>query len=351
MTPTTGAQMMRAVEITEIGKSKLIETERPAPGPGEVQVRILANGICGSDTAAYLGKHPYRIPPVVTGHEPVGVVSELGEGSRGFRCGEMVVIEPHAGCGECRECRSGRYNICQHKRVLGTPAWPGSFAEYIVAPTHCVYSVDGVLNEEQGALIEPLTVATHSVARAGLAGGERVAVLGCGPIGLMHVLALGEHSPSTLVCSDIKDFNLRMAERIGASHCFNPTKDDIAREVKSLTGGEGLDVSFVVFHSEELVQLAIDMAKPRGTIVLVASFPSQLPISFQRVQLAELTVLGTAMYTREDYVRSIEYAQSLGERLTRLITHRIDLAAVPEYLDLLSTGALENAVKVVIEMQ
>lgn len=350
MTSKSEVHTMRAVEITEVGKSKVIEVDRPAPGSGEVQIQILANGICGSDVAAYLGKHPYRVPPVVTGHEPVGVVSALGEGADGFRRGEMVVVEPHAGCGECRECRSGRYNVCRNKRVLGTPAWPGSFAEYIVAPVQCVYSVDGVLHEEQGALIEPLTVAMHSVRRAGLTGGEHAAVLGCGPIGLMHVLALGEKNPRSLVCSDIKDYNLRLAEQIGATHCFNPTRDDIAREVASLTGGEGLDVCFVVFHSAELAQLAVDMAKPGGTIVLVASFPSPLPISFQRVQLSELRLVGTAMYTREDYLHSIAYAQSLGKRLTGLITHRIDLAAVPEYLDLLSRGALDEAVKVVIEM-
>lgn len=350
MIRTSPRQTMHAVEIVEVGKSRIIEMNRPTPASREVQIRVLANGICGSDIAAYLGNHPYRIPPVVTGHEPVGVVTELGEGTDGFRIGEMVVIEPHAGCGECEECRKGRYNICRNKRVLGTPAWPGSFAEYILAPTGCVYSVDGVLTEEQAALIEPLTVATHSVRRAELTGNERIAVLGCGPIGLMHVLALGEHTPRSLICADIKDFNLKIAEQIGATHCFNPRKHNIVHEVDRLTRGEGLDVSFVVFHSAELVQLAIDMAKPGGTVVLVASFPNPLPISFQRVQLAELKLLGTAMYTRDDYVRSIKYAQSLGKRLTRLITHRIGLAAVPEYLDLLSRGALEDAVKVVIEM-
>lgn len=342
---------MRAVEITEIGRSELIEMDRPAPRFGEVQIKMRANGICGSDIAAYLGKHPYRVPPVVTGHEPVGIVSELGEGVEGFRAGEMVVVEPHAGCGECRECRSGRYNVCRNKRVLGTPAWPGSFAEYIVAPTQCVYTVDGILTEEQGALIEPLTVATHSVRRAGLSGGEHVAVLGCGPIGLMHVLALGKHTPSSLVCSDVKDYNLDTAERIGATHCFDPTRDDIAREVSDLTGGDGLDVCFVVFHSAELVQLAIDMVRPGGTVVLVANFPHALSVSFQRVQLAEVRLVGTAMYTREDYLSTIEYASTLGTRLTKLITHRIDLSAVPEYLDLLSRGALDNAVKVLIEMR
>ena len=130
--------VVKAMRFPEAGRAEIVEIQRPAPGKGEVLVRVRAAGICHSDVAAYQGKHNFRRPPVITGHELAGEVTQLGAGVRRVHEGERVAIEPHVGCGQCVYCCRGAYHECPEKRFVGVGDWIGAFAEYtLVTESMC----------------------------------------------------------------------------------------------------------------------------------------------------------------------------------------------------------------------
>jgi L-iditol 2-dehydrogenase len=339
---------MKAVNIPRVGFAEVVEIPALTPGPAEALVRVQATGICGSDVAGYNGTHAYRNPPVITGHEAVGTVVSAGRATTTVRAGDRVVIEPHIGCGTCRYCRSGRYNICPGKRVMGTPGWPGSFAELVTAHEVCLHGVPSGISTEQAVLVEPLCVAVHALRRAHVSPRGRFLVLGSGTIGLMHTLALSKKDPELLVATDIKPYNLEAAHRCGAHVVVDPTTEDVVERVLRLTDGEGVDACFVAFHAPALLATAIGAIRPGGTVVMVANSAGPVPLNTRQMQLNELSVIGTAMYTAADFREGLTLAGALGDSLTDLITHRITLAELPDYLRRLDEGSLERVIKVIV---
>ncbi|MBN1673705.1 MAG: alcohol dehydrogenase catalytic domain-containing protein [Kiritimatiellae bacterium] len=338
---------MQAVEIEKVGCARLKEVDLPPLAAGEARVRVLAAGICGSDVAAYLGRHPYRLPPVISGHEAVGEVEALGAGANGFAIGTRVVIEPQVGCGTCFLCGEGRYNLCRSKRLMGTPGWPGAFAQYVTAPVSCLHAVPGGFSLRQAVLVEPLSVAVHSVARAGPLAGRTVAILGCGAIGLMHLIVARQKKPGMIVCTDVSADKLRIARSLGATHVLNPNETDAADAVLAAER-RGVDLCFVVFHSDATVRTGLRMTRPGGRIVVVANFESEPGLDLADVQLREKEILGTAMYTRRDYEKAIRLAGEAGAALARLVTHEIGLDELPATLAALSGGRMTDAIRVVV---
>jgi L-iditol 2-dehydrogenase len=341
---------MKAVEIKRIGYAELVEMERPKAGPGEVLVRVHATGICGSDLAAYLGRHPYRIPPVVTGHEVAGIVEAVGEGVAELGVGEPVIIEPHVGCGQCFYCESGDYNLCKQKRVLGTTSWPGSFAEYVVVPAPCAYKVPSDIPFSVVTLLEPLCVGLHAAGKASLKPGATVAILGSGTIGLTLLLAVLQSKPSKVICSDIRRRNLDMALSLGATHAIDPREKDITEEVHRITDDCGMDTCFIAVPSDQVVAQALAIARPKGTIVLIALFEEPSRVDLSEIQLRERQLIGTLMYTRQDYLKAVELLPSLRDSLAKLITHHVSIEQLPDMLDALSHGRVEDSIKVVVDM-
>ncbi len=341
---------MKAVEIKKAGFAELVEIEEPEPGAGEVLVRVHATGICGSDLAAYLGRHPYRVPPVVTGHEVAGVVESAGDDVGELSVGDPVIIEPHIGCGECFYCKSDDYNLCKEKRVLGTTSWPGSFAEYVVVPAACAYKVPSDIPLSVVTLIEPLCVGLHAVEKAPLEPGATVAILGSGTIGLTLLLAVLQKKPAKVICSDIRSGNLEMALAFGATHTVDARQQDIEEELSCITKGRGVDVCFIAVPSDQVAAQALAITRLKGTIVLIALFEEPSRFDLREIQLRERQLIGTLMYTRKDYLKAVQLLPSLKNSLVRLITHHIGIEELPEMLDSLSHGKVEDSIKVVVEM-
>ena len=341
---------MKAVEIKKVGFAELVEIEKPKAGSGEVLVRVNATGICGSDIAAYLGRHPYRVPPVVTGHEVAGVVETVGDGVGNLSVGDPVIIEPHIGCGQCFYCESDDYNLCKEKRVLGTANWPGSFAEYVAVPAVCAYKVPSDVPLSVVTLIEPLCVGLHAAEKAPLEPGATVAILGSGTIGLTLLLAVLQNQPGKVICSDIRDGNLETALALGATHTINAAREDIEEEVGRITEGRGVDVCFIAVPSDRVVAQALSVTRLKGTVVLIALFEEPSRIDLREIQLRERQLIGTLMYTRKDYLKAVQLLSSIKGSLVKLITHHIGIEELPEMLDALSHGKIENSIKVVIEM-
>ena len=163
----------------------MVEKDMPKVNSKEALIRITAAGIRGSDVHAYIGKHPFRTPPSILGHEIVGEIVEIGNKVVNFKVGDRVTVEPQIGCGHCPTCERGFYNLCEKKVILGTKEWDGGFAEYIVAPEQTLYEIPRSLSIDQAVLAEPLAVGVHAVNIAGIEKGDKVAILGSGPIGLL----------------------------------------------------------------------------------------------------------------------------------------------------------------------
>jgi L-iditol 2-dehydrogenase len=172
--------------MTAPGEIRIHDVAVPAPGPGEVLLRIQRIGVCGSDVHVYHGKHPYISYPVVQGHEHSASVEAVGPGITGLAPGMKVTSMPQIVCGECAPCRRGDYHICDQPRVEGFQA-PGCAQEWWVTPASKIVPLPDDFSYEQGALVEPVSVAVHAVSRAGALAGRRVAVLGAGPIGNLVV--------------------------------------------------------------------------------------------------------------------------------------------------------------------
>lgn len=341
---------MKAVEIVEPGKAELIEIERPKPAAGEVLISVSVTGICGSDISAFAGTHPFRIPPVVSGHEVSGIVSEVGAGVIGVAEGDYVVIEPQLSCGACEFCLSGHYNLCTSKTMMGTSRWPGSFAEFVTAPAGKLLKVPGGVSAGVATLIEPLAVGLHAIGRSGIEAGDNIAVIGAGPIGLTLLIGLGQMEPGRILCTDLKPGNLKICEELGAFRAIKADDERLQSTAMDATGGRGVDISFVAVPSEKALNQAIEITKPNGRVVLIALFDDLGRTNLQDLQLRQKEIVGTVTYTRDDFMRGISYLPNICNQLGRLITHEVELDELPDTLKSLSNGELDGAIKVIVNV-
>ncbi len=181
---------MKAAVLLGAGEIRIEERERPRPGPREVLVQVTAVGVCGSDVHYY--EHgrigPFIVEkPLVLGHESAGRVVELGEGASKHAVGDRVTLEPGVPCGRCRECRAGRYNLCPDVVFFATPPIDGAFAEFVAIHEDFAFALPDSLSDEEGALMEPLSVGVWACQKAGVSAGDRVLVTGAGPIGPLEM--------------------------------------------------------------------------------------------------------------------------------------------------------------------
>ncbi len=341
---------MKAVKYQRIRHAEVVEADTPEIKPGDLLIGVHATGICASDVASYQGNHPYRVPPVISGHESAGQVVSIGEGVKNFQVGDRIVIEPQIGCGVCRLCIDGDYNICKQKRLMGTPAWAGGFAQYISVPEPCAYKIPDNMPYAEATLIEPLSVAIHAIARAGVKAGESVAILGTGAIGLMLVLTSIYKKAGKVICSDIKKKKLEFARLLGATDILNPNHLNVTDEILKLTDGIGVDTTFVTVGTDEIMDTALNLTRPKGKVIAVANFSPQTQIPMPRVQLQEREIIGTAMYTKSDYLSAIKMMPDVLKQLTGFITHRIGMIELPAMIDSLADRKINDAVKIIVDM-
>lgn len=216
--------MKQAVMIAP-GQIMIHEIEAPKPGPGEVLLKIHRIGVCGSDVHVYHGKHPYTGYPVVQGHEFSASVEAVGEGVSGLRPGQKVTSMPQIVCGVCAPCRRGDYHICDKLKVQGFQA-PGCGQEYWVTTAASIIPLPDTFTYEQGALVEPVSVAVHAVSRAGDLAGRRVAVLGAGPIGNL-VAQVARAEGARVLITDLSPYRLDVARQCGLENVSNAKEETL----------------------------------------------------------------------------------------------------------------------------
>jgi L-iditol 2-dehydrogenase len=301
---------MKQATMTAPGQIDVHEAAVPTPGPGEVLLRIQRIGVCGSDIHVYHGKHPLTSYPVVQGHEFSAVLEALGPGVAGLMPGAKVTSMPQIVCGECAPCRRGDYHICDKLKVQGFQA-PGCAQELWVTSADSIVPLPETFTFEQGALVEPTSVAVHAVARAGQLAGRRVAVLGAGPIGNL-VAQTARCAGAQVLITDLSDYRLDIARQCGLEATSNAKEETLSQASERVFGKNGFDVAFECVGVEATITAVIDSIQKGGTIIIVGVFGDKPRVNLALVQDRELNLHGTLMYRRQDYKRAVELIASGG---------------------------------------
>lgn len=281
-----GASSFSRVRMVDIGRVEVESADRRDPRPGEVVVRVTSCGLCGSDASMLTGRHPVIRPPLVPGHEIVGVGARAGAGAEAF-LGRRVAVMPQIGCGACAACRRGHPRLCAEMRLIGGQL-AGGAADEVLVPAASLVPVPDAVPEEVLPIIEPLAVAAHAVGRApGIAGGEAL-VVGGGPIGLLVALAALAAGAASVTLVETAATRREVVAHFGV-----PVVDAIPDAQH--------DVVFDCVGGRELPAVLLGSVRAGGALVLVGVSAPELAFDGILLQRQERAILGSHMYTRADF--------------------------------------------------
>lgn len=328
---TTPTGSMSRVVVEPGGAVRLEDAPVPEPAAGEVLVSSRLVGICGSDTHALAGHHPFLTSPYVPGHEAVGVVAGLGAGVTGLAVGDRVLLKPNVSCGRCANCRAGRTNACEELAWIGcdpTRRLFGAMAPFFVAPEGNLFRLPDAVDDRTGVLVECLATPMHAARIAGDLAGARVVVLGAGTIGLLCLVAALRAGAGRVVVTDLERSKLERAVRVGAAVGVDAAAPELPSVVREALGGPA-DAVFDCVATERSLEQAVGVLRRAGTLLLVGVPPRPGRIELPLVQDWELRVQGCAAYTAEDVLASLDVAAAGGLPVDELVSATYPLAQVP----------------------
>lgn len=335
---------MRAARTVAPGIIEIVDVEPPDPKPDEVLVHIEQVGICGSDVGLYGGTHPSATFPTIQGHEFVGTVLEPGPRAD-LTAGQRVVVEPLLACGTCHACRAGRGNACAHLRVIGAEA-PGALQEQLSVPAPLVHLADD-LSPDIAVLTEPMSISLQGVHRGRIAAGERVLILGAGPIGQGCTVAANDLGADVMV-TDLVAPRLELASALGASRTVHAPTEGLAEAVADWTGGEGVSAVIDATGVPAVVRTAFDLVAHAGRIVLIGISTADLVVPLSLYTRKELDILGSRNNAGL-FPSAVDLVRRHADAVGALVTHRLPLREVQVALDLVRDHP-EETQKVVVEM-
>ncbi|MBI5991936.1 NAD(P)-dependent alcohol dehydrogenase [Clostridium perfringens] len=344
---------MKVAVMNGIGKMDLIERDIPIVKENEVLVKLDYVGICGSDLHYYengrIGDYIVE-PPFVLGHEPGGVVVEVGNKVKHLNIGDRVALEPGKTCGHCEFCKTGRYNLCPDVIFFATPPVDGVFQEYVAHEADLCFKLPENVSTLEGALIEPLAVGFHAAIQGGARIGQTAVVMGAGCIGLVSMMALKAMGVSNVYIVDIMEKRLEKALELGATGIINAKEKNAIEKVMKITNNNGCDLVIETAGTEITTVQAIHMAKKGSNIVLVGySKSGEMTLPMSLVLDKELTFKTVFRY-RHIYNMAIEAVASGKVNLKGIITNEFDLDDVQKAMDY-SVNNKADIVKAVIKIR
>jgi 2-desacetyl-2-hydroxyethyl bacteriochlorophyllide A dehydrogenase len=321
---------MKALMIEQEGRTRFHDVSAPVEGPDEVRVAVRHVGLCGSDLNTFRGLNPLVKLPRIPGHEIGGEIIAAGASvPPEFRPGHRVIVMPYTNCGHCASCRKGRTNACRYNRTLGVQQ-DGGLAEEIVLPANKLILND-TLAPQHLALVEPLSVGFHAVARGRVQNGERILVLGCGMIG-MGVLIGAVARGAEVIAVDMSPEKLALARRFGAAHTFNAGEDDVAAKVGELTNDDGVDVAFEAVGTPATFTQCVALASFAGRVVYVGYSKAPVTYDTSLFNLKELDIMGSRNATLDDFHAVIAYLETIGGDADALISRVMPFAEAEQAL-------------------
>lgn len=343
---------MKVAVMNGIGKIGFEERDIPQPEADEVLVKLEYVGICGSDLHYYetgaIGDYVVE-PPFVLGHEPGGVVVEVGENVRHLKVGDRVALEPGKTCGHCEFCKQGKYNLCPDVVFFATPPVDGVFQEYVAHEADLCFKLPENVSTLEGALIEPLAVGFHAAIQGDAHLGQKAVVMGAGCIGLVSMMALKARGVSEVYVVDIMEKRLDKAMKLGATGVINGAREDVLEKVKQLTEGKGMDLVVETAGTEITTRQAIHIAKKGSNIVLVGySKSGEMNLPMSLVLDKELTFKTVFRY-RHIYPMAINAVATGKVNLKGIVTDIFTLDEAQKAMDY-SVNNKADIVKAVIKI-
>lgn len=344
--------MMKVAIMTDIQKMDFEERPIPQPKDDEVLVKLDYVGICGSDLHYYetgaIGDYVVK-PPFVLGHEPGGVVVEVGKDVKHLQVGDRVALEPGKTCGQCEFCKEGKYNLCPDVVFFATPPVDGVFQEYVAHEANLCFKLPDNVSTLEGALIEPLAVGFHAAIQGDAHLGQKAVVMGAGCIGLVSMMALKARGVSEVYVVDVMDKRLEKAMELGATGVINGMKEDVVAKVKELTGGRGTDLVIETAGAEVTSRQAILMARKGSTIVFVGySRTGEVTLPMSIALDKELTFKTVFRY-RHIYPMAIQAVADGKINLKGIVTDEFPLSQADKAMEF-SMNNKADIVKAVIKI-
>jgi L-iditol 2-dehydrogenase len=344
-------KLIKAAVLHGISDIRIKMVEMPKiEKDSDVLIRIRTVGICGSDIHYYkegkIGSFVVK-KPIILGHECAGEIVDVGEAVENVKPGDKVAVEPGVGCGKCKFCREGRYNLCRKVIFMATPPVDGALVEYVVWPNDFVFKLPDDVSFEAGALCEPLSVALQAIKQAGPNPGATIAILGAGPIGLSILQASLSYGASNVYITDLYPLRLKIAEIMGATKVIDASKVDPVEEILDLTDGEGADVVYEATGSPITQKQCFRIVKRGGTIVLVGmTAEEENTVPLLDLVVREYELKGVMRYANV-YAQAVGLTVSKRVDLTPMITHYFSLDETKKAFDLVSEKK-DEAVKVMV---
>ncbi len=326
---------------------ELMRVEKPVPREDEVLIKIHKTAICGTDLHIYhwdAWSQKHVEPPRIIGHEYVGEIAQVGSNVKSFHIGQTVSGEGHIVCGHCRNCRAGNGQWCHETRGVGVNR-DGAFAQFLCIPASNCIPISPDLDEEIVSFFDALGNATHTALMFDLVG-EDVLITGAGPIGIMAAAICRHNGARKVFITDIKDYRLDLARKLGATHTVNVTREELQPAMKAAGMLEGFDVGMEMSGSPSAIKQVLDTMRNGGKVALLGLFGRQVELDMDQIILKGLAIQG--IYGRKMYETWYKMAAMVqsGLDLSKLITHRFHYTQFQEAFDAVSGG---KAGKVILD--
>jgi 2-desacetyl-2-hydroxyethyl bacteriochlorophyllide A dehydrogenase len=337
--------MTLAVRYTAARTLDTAPVEPAEPGPGEVLLAPAYVGICGTDLHIFHGDMDARVAvPAVLGHEMSGRVVRVGAGVEGWRAGDAVTVMPLRWDGTCPACLNGHQHVCQHLDFIGIDS-PGAMQQRWTVPADTLIRLPDSLPLDRAALVEPTAVAVHDVGRAGVRAGERVVVVGGGPVGSLIALVARAAGADVRVV-ELSAHRRKLAEE-SALATWDPAAENVTEAVQEWTRGAGADVAFEVSGAAAGVDTAVEVLGVRGRLCLVAIHPRPREINLHRFFWRELTLVGARLYDRSDFENAVALVADGTIPADRLISTVVPLTDAQAAFEALEGGG--DVMKILVD--
>ncbi|MBS4200443.1 zinc-binding alcohol dehydrogenase family protein [Bacillus sp. FJAT-49732] len=337
---------MKSIICQEPYIFKMTNSEKTECHPGEALVRIKRIGICGTDLHAFRGNQPFFTYPRILGHELSGIVEKVNSDNSEIKVGDQVTVLPYLECGKCIACRSGKTNCCSTLSVLGVHE-DGGMREYISVPVDHVIKTNN-LTLDEASMIEPLSIGAHAVRRASLRKGEKVLVIGAGPIGLA-VMSFAILEGATVVAMDINEERLKFClSSIGVFDSIVPNEESITK-LREMFNGELPETVFEATGNVHSMNSSFQYPEQGGKLVFVGLVNDQITFSDPEFHRKELTLLSSRNATKDDFYYVKQSLENRKININEFITHRCTFENLPStFSDWLKPES--KVIKAVVEL-
>ena len=319
---------MKALVIDRPGEARIIDMERPAADPLDATMRIRRIGLCGTDLSTFLGKNPLVTYPRIPGHEVAATLERVPANDLGLAEGMDVTMSPYTSCGKCTSCRQGRVNACRDNQTLGVQR-DGALLDHFSMPLAKLYAAS--LPIEELCLVEPLTVGCHAVSRGRVSASDTVAIFGCGGVGLGAVAAAAFRGAS-VIAIDVDDKKLAIAQKAGARHVINSTRDEVHARLQEISAGHGPDVIIEAIGRPDTFRAAVEEVCFTGRVVYIGYAKDHVSYETRLFVQKELDIMGSRNALPEDFKEVIRMFEQKRFPTADAISATVPLEEAPAIL-------------------